>query len=577
MNFSFASKRFLKRLGHHNALGGPLFVVASAFIVLLSFAFDAVRLGNYTWLWIPANGLAIAIALLPILPAVLIKRKKNVTQESQPRFNIIVSCLFFGIKNLSMIYITPLFGIVDDGLPGRRFIGGLIVGFVVLVLYTNVVGNRFERESGLVKLEEIESELLGFREVAYEQLEDESREAALKTVKALSPQIEELQTAVKESEDIVSLTKKLSNFITMELRPFSASLSNEAINLSRKAQTSDEAQRVEPEITVNLSKSIRLWNSLIPVPVLFYLIASFAIPEATEIDVLAVSLVFLVTLFAIKLSVLKLPYLSVKNAFIASTIVAFVSGTPALFMLFQIPISNGVPELLPAFLIIQGWSVLAASQAHILDLKQSAIEDQLNDVIDELARENKLYEQKAWLARHGWYLLLHGVVQPALTSASIRASNSEALTPSVRQAILEDLERALGSLKKGHSTHQSLPVSISEIQSVWQGICDIAIKVSPAVQEIADQSEVVSQVINEILKEVVSNAVRHGNATNIQASVSLVNSSNLSVLVENDGLKPTKDKIESVGSRMLDALCLDRTLSWNQETQRTEFKAVVPL
>ncbi len=199
MDFSFSSRRFWTRLGNPNAIGIRLLSVALAFIAMLSFAFDVVRLNNFTWAWIPANLLGILLTLAIILPAVIIKRKRNVNQEQQPWFNAVVASLFFGFKNLSMLYITPLFGIVDEGLPAFRFIGGLLLGFTLLVLFTNVAGNRLQRESNLAKLQEIEAELLSFRSAALEQLEDENREAALKTFKVLSPQLEELQVAVKNS------------------------------------------------------------------------------------------------------------------------------------------------------------------------------------------------------------------------------------------------------------------------------------------------------------------------------------------------------------------------------------------
>ena len=89
--------------------------------------------------------------------------------------------------------------------------------------------------------------------------------------------------------------------------------------------------------------------------------------------------------------------------------------------------------------------------------------------------------------------------------------------------------------------------------------------------------QVASDILNEILKEVVSNAVRHGNATNIYGEISMKDSRTISVLISNDGLKPPKEKIERVGSKMLDAVSLERTLEWNSDEQRTEFKALIPI
>jgi hypothetical protein len=575
MDFSFSSRRFWTRLGNPNALGLRLLAVALAFIAMLSFAFDVVRLNNFTWAWIPANLLGLLVTLAIILPAVIIKRKRNVNQEQQPWFNIVISSLFFGLKNVSMLYVSPVFGIADEGVPAFRFIGGLLLGFTLLVLFTNVAGNRLQRESNLAKLQEIEAELLSFRNAALEQLEDENREAALKTFKVLSPQLENLQVAVKNSNDIVKLADKVINFIRLELRPFDESLTIEARNLSNPNPTA--VPRPEPEVKVNLAKSIRIWNSFVPLPLLFFLTAIFAVPKATPLDISGMCLVFVGTLLLFKVVSLRLPNLSIINAFIATTIIAFLAGLPGFFWLYQIPNESGVPELLPSFLVMQGWSVIAASQAHILDLGQSKVEDELNVAIAELARENKLFEQKAWLARHGWYLLVHGVVQPALTTASIRASASKEITPEVKDQILSDLQRAMDALKESKSVQHPVDVSISEIKSVWNGICDIHIFLTPFANQTLKNDQVASDILNEILKEVVSNAVRHGNASNIYGEISMKDSRTISVLISNDGLKPTKEKIESVGSKMLDAVSLERTLEWNSDEQRTEFKALIPI
>jgi hypothetical protein len=576
LNFSFSSRRFWARLGNHRALGVRLLAIAIAFIAMLSFAFDVVRLGNFTWLWLPANALGILVSLALTLPAIVMKRRVNTTQAQQPWFNIIVASLFFGFKNLSMLYISPMLGIADEGVPAFRFIGGLLLGATLLVLYTNVSGNRLQRQTNLAKLQEIEGELLSFREAALEELEDENREAALKAFKVLAPQLEDLQFAVKQSRDIVTLVNKVINFIRVDLRPFNEDLVAEAKNLSRPNSRNTTAPG-EPETMVNLSKSLRIWNSFVPLPLLFFLTAIFAVPNATLLDILGMCLVFIGTLLLFKLVTRNLPNLSIPNAFIAITLVAFFTGIPAFFVLNQIPNESGVPELLPSFIVMQGWSVIAASQAHILDLSQSRIEVELNKAIIELARENKIYEQKAWLARHGWYLLLHGVVQPALTSASIRASNPEMMASGGTKDILNDLQRALDALRNSRSVIQPVDVSIAEIKSVWNGICEVDLSITPPASYALKNNEIASQILNEILKEVVSNAVRHGSANIIIGNISMRDSRTIDILIANDGLKPTNQTIDSVGSKMLDAVCLERTLEWNDDQRKTEFKAVIPI
>jgi two-component sensor histidine kinase len=428
----------------------------------------------------------------------------------------------------------------------------------------------------MAKLRETEQNLRSFREAAFEQLEEENQIAAAKTVSALSPALEELQKVVNQSEDIVSLAHKMSDFIKNELRPFSAQLSNDAMNLSTEVSPNDGATLEEPEPLISLRKSLRVGIILLPIAVLHYLIAAFAIPSATGVDMLAASLIFASVVAVIKLATFRIPDLSQRNAFIATTVIALVAPIPSFFLISQIPNLHGVPELLPVFYILPGWSVIASGQAYILDQKLSRIEYQLNYVVEELARENKLYEQKAWLARHGWYLLLHGVVQPAITTAAIRATNAPAITENVKSQIIADLQRALDSLIQGNTDNQNLEFNISEIRSVWEGICEVEFEVSQQVFDKAHSDPIINQVINEILKELVSNAVRHGNASKVQIRLTLESPLELQIVAYNDGTKPVKDRVESVGSRMLEAFCLDRSLQWNSTTKMTEFKALIP-
>jgi signal transduction histidine kinase len=146
-----------------------------------------------------------------------------------------------------------------------------------------------------------------------------------------------------------------------------------------------------------------------------------------------------------------------------------------------------------------------------------------------------------------------------------------------QEDILSDLQRALDALRESQSVIQPVDVSIEEIKSVWSGICEIDMSLTPPVNYALKNNDVASQILSEILKEVISNAVRHGSASNIIGRISMKDSKTMDIFISNDGLEPTKAKIESVGSMMLDAVCLERSLEWDGDQLRTEFKAIVPI
>lgn len=413
--------------------------------------------------------------------------------------------------------------------------------------------------------------------MAEAQLGNESRLAAAKTLNALLPQLEKLHYVAEQSKDIVALVNKMLSFIKNELRPFSSVLASEESNFTQSENTKVDQRYQEPAILIETTNLIRIWLTLLPIPFVLFLLGSFIIPSATGLDWLIASLVFGLTLTVFKLIARALPRLTVPWAFIVTTLVALLSSLPSYFLIFEIPQIGGIPELLPSFYIILAWSVIAASQAYILDQNLSRVEQLLYRVVADLARENKFYQQKVWLAKHGWYLLLHGVVQPALTAAAMRATSSEGNKDHVRTQILEDLQRAMDSFTKPRPKGQVLENSVSEIQSTWEGICVIDFDVDEAVVPKTTQDETSRQIVNEVMKEIVSNAVRHGNASNIGIKLSLDGLGNIVVLSTNDGTRPLAVIPESVGSRMLEAFCLERSLTWNNDTKQTEFKALIPI
>lgn len=573
---NFTKTRFWIKLGQPNVIGHNLLFVAIIAVAILSFAFDAVRLKNYTFMWVPLNLAGAVIVLAIAIPVLNLKRSMNEEGRNQPIFNLTFAALCMGAKNYLILLLAPAFGIDDTGILYVRFIGGFMIGIGILVLYSNVVGTRIFRVNTLNELRSIEEELKKFRSAAFDELEDENRIAALNAAVSLAPQLENLKSLVKESKELVYYTDRVSTYIKEQIKPFGEILSISARQLAQN-RDSDSIPESEEEIRIRPALIIRIWTSFVPIPFSIYLLSTFTLPALLPIEAFQASLVFAVSLALCKLALNRLQELSISETFATVTVVAFVASIPSYLLLYGVSDIGGVPELMPVFLIIPAWSVLATSMASILDLWQSTTEKQLALSITELARENKLYEQKAWLARHGWYLVLHGVVQPALTSASIRATTSDQLTPEITQQIESDLQRALDALADNRPARVELAQGITNIQELWQGICRVELDVADSVFVVTNTQETAAQVLNEVLKEVVSNAVRHGNASKALIRINLDSYGDITIVAANDGKKPLGNIVESLGSRMLDAVCVERSLLWNEETEFTEFKATIPI
>ena len=574
---NFTKTRFWIRLGQPNVIGHNLLFVALIAVAILSFTFDAVRLQNYSIMWLPVNLVGAVIVLAVAIPVLLLKRNANELGRNQPTFNILFAGFCMGLKNLTILPLAALFGIADSGVPVVRFLNGFVIGVALLILYSNVVGTRIARTNSLNELRAIEVELKKFRFAVFSELEDESRIAAQNAAISLIPQLQNLKILVQSSNDLIEYADRLSKFVSNEIRPFAEKLAFDAVALATAQVAETSITEHDEEVKIRPFSAVRFWLSVAPIPFCFYLLSLFALPVLTQSDAFIAAFVFALSLLICKIALVRVRPLSISEAFATITVVAFVASIPSYLLLATVPTEGAVAQLIPTFLIIPAWLVISSSMTYILDLWQATTEAKLTLGINDLARENKLYEQKAWLARHGWYLMLHGIVQPAITSASVRAASAQVFSADTVTAIEADLQRALDALSLNEPPRIELSEGIENIQQLWQGVCDVKVDLSESARKVLEQQATACLVLNEVLKEVVSNSVRHGNASKTIVSIGLDDLGDIKIVSANDGKRPLGTLVESLGSRMLDAVCVDRSLLWNEETQLTEFRATIPV
>jgi len=197
--------------------------------------------------------------------------------------------------------------------------------------------------------------------------------------------------------------------------------------------------------------------------------------------------------------------------------------------------------------------------------------------VNQFSRENKLFEQKLWVAQHVWYTLLHGTVQSALTTAAIRAGGKNQLTASDQEAIVQDLNRAIVALRNPQAKDVIFENSLLELQQTWSGICSVETKVDPelltALAGLADAR----LITNEVVKEAVSNAVKHGGATQATINLSLSADREILVNVSNNGAAPRPGAGAGIGTSIFDAVCLNYELTRDTSSELTQFQARIPL
>mgnify|MGYP006271930465 CR=1 FL=1 len=554
----------------------PMLAFTIIVTAALSFTFDAVRLNNYSAAWFPINSLAFLPGVAVVVIGWYIGASGWVKQANKPWLNIAISGTAMGCKNVCTLLLCAYFGVEDSGDLWFRFIGGAGIGIGLLFLYSNLLGAKNEQDLIQRELEAKEESLLGFRENVTELFAEEEAELRKRTATELLPRLTALQEQV-QSGDAKTIAQKLNAMLTEEVRPISDSLAEEAKKLQIKIPKVEIQKQPDPNVKIDLADTMRPIAASLMVFMAWLMASQIVLPNATALDILLAAITYLISLGVIKFLTKPIKQLNRNQIFIWSSFPGYLASVPGYFLLYQIPHDDMGKVLLPTFLVFGGLTNIVFCYALILERGRKAVESRLKEVVQNFEVENKLFEQKLWVAKHAWYTLLHGEVQSALTAASIRAASKSEMDATDRGQIAQDLARASKALANPSNLQVNLFESLEALQQTWLGIIEIKLQVAPEASEKIGKSFELPIVINEILKEAVTNAVRHGGAKNMFIEIDLLETGNLQIVARNDGASPVAKTADGVGSKIFSTLCMSTSLTWDEDSNQTLFQAIVPV
>jgi signal transduction histidine kinase len=172
---------------------------------------------------------------------------------------------------------------------------------------------------------------------------------------------------------------------------------------------------------------------------------------------------------------------------------------------------------------------------------------------DQLARENSdltdavaLIQLKSRGARIKLGKLLHGTIQGRLASVSLAltAASGAQKTEQVEQLIMQardQLSEAAGELEEAlvqSSTPSSLLIrdELAALSEGWRNLVEIGFDLQPEAVEALDSQRAPIELVTEAIQECLTNAVRHGQANQVEIRISL--STDLVLEVLNNGSAP---------------------------------------
>ncbi|MDF9809858.1 signal transduction histidine kinase [Aurantimicrobium minutum] len=175
--------------------------------------------------------------------------------------------------------------------------------------------------------------------------------------------------------------------------------------------------------------------------------------------------------------------------------------------------------------------------------------------------------------------ILHGPVQDAIWASVLRiellpagSKLSTADLDQVRQPITD----ALQLLREPEALTQNIEESVRELIELWSGAVSIKLDIEPELLISIAQSEKTNSALSELLREAISNAIRHGDATEVSVLLKRSpDSKDIELHVSNNGEPVSGNSLPGIGTQLLN----DLTLSWTRQNLggMVVLDAVIPL
>ena len=525
-------------------------------IVLSNLVLDFGReKGNFaTWLLISILGY-LAMLVVPVAVRLFLSNKKL------PAVAYALIFLAAGIlRGLTIFAVGLEAGVIGSQEWGYRLLGSPMFVFVTMSLVTVLVSNSVRATQELETLETsrllLEKRLSSMRgEISRLNAEVAGRVSGL-----ISPVIQQLMQNLKgaKSVEIGKEVQALRSTVDDIVRPLSLDI---AQNSAELAETEVARAKVSLRQDFSFSEKISpakmllpFWASVLitlvstPAALVFYL--QDALIALGIFAVVTYAVLELISLFLRKVSVLTIAALAIQ------IVVFTISGIASSF---TIELANLPSGAYPTGRIVT-LSIIIGVGVFIGQLRQTqraVTQVAAREVNAQLELLNSQARRELWLNRRRIATVLHGPVQAALYASAMRLAQASRPTKKLIQTVNADLESALEVLKFDSLEAPDLKSVLAQIGEVWSGTCEIYLGVSKNVYQITKKNALLSEAVVEVLREGISNAIKHGQASEIDVEAK-VSGKLIELFIVNNGKAPVNKAGKGFGSKLYDEL----TLSW---------------
>ena len=469
--------------------------------------------------------------------------------------------LIGGLRGYLLDYYLLLFSITEVNDAGFRIASSIANFSISALLATIAVGRIREHAQSVQKLMTDQYRLAYVEMVTKENLEEfEEKQvepikkqllARLKLIKTQSVD-QALLTIRKTIDEIVQpLSRNLEELIS-NWNPPEVKQTDLKIDWKKAIST---AARPE-EVNVKLTPVVL---SLIGTPTM---VDNFGL--VTGVIVIVQSLLTGYFLYGLVKNVFSKLFKGSLGYLLILLTSGLIQGLLSLIWTYSIDSSFAILILTPAAALVSGFFISLNNSAtnQALDVAKS-IEKTTKDLSWGVSRiRNEQHQRSRNLGRK-----LHGEIQAQFASAFLIIQNNQN-DPVKAQAMVIDLasglEKDVEKLSDISTKNQKLDEMIEKLKQTWQGVAVINFEANQEVINNVDKDNLCSTALLDIIPELCFNSIKHGQASEVEVSLSHINPKTILLQVKNNGLVGDKDSQKGLGTKLLD----ECAISWHRNREK---------
>lgn len=559
----------LNRLGTSDSVSWPVFWLT--LIAGIIGNFSAVQTGAALWIRI----LIIVAAQIALFTPLILVRILLLNKATRPHPYIVIAAFILAVlsRALTIIFLNYYFFPQDETTALERILGNFLNVGMVLVVSAYVVNVIRERRYQIAQLESLNAELEQSINTVSSELTSRNDATVDRIRDVLEKELDRL-----DSDNPSGSLAALHETATYVVRPLSHELAKEMPDVTHVRIATDATATNWGQVLDRIVRGKPFRPVLTAVFMSLEVIAVVATLVGVAAVMIPIPLVQIVLLAAANLIFERLS----RNlnviwrlilALLLAVIVGALVGWGVWYGLSSGPrgwalgIAAATITVVLAIVVSIGSGVTRERDAVIVELTNSA---------RELERSLTRRKQTQWLQNKSLSRALHGPVQTAVNAAAIKIDGalregnvSAEMIENIRQELLESLD-VLGNTDGGVIT---LDTGIHRIEKTWDGICEVSVSISAGASDQLDSDVIIRSCFIDMVTEAVSNAVRHGQATEVGISAKLEDGE-LVLDVRDNGSIALVANAPGLGSNLLD----DCTSFWSIESTGSghHLKAVIP-